>query len=70
MGDITRRQLIAKGAMATAGLLLIPSISFADISKTDQVSRSMTSPSFRCSVSTTEGNILPKNSINFFYIFL
>lgn len=58
MGDITRRQLIAKGAMATAGLLLIPSISFADISKTDQVSRSMTSPSFRCSVSTTEGNIL------------
>lgn len=36
MGDITRRQLIAKGAMATAGLLLIPSISFADISKTDQ----------------------------------
>lgn len=36
MGDTVRRKLIAKGAMATTGLSLIPSISFADISKTNQ----------------------------------
>lgn len=57
MGNITRRQLITKGALATAGLLLVPSISFADTSKNEQVSSSMISPSFRCTVSTKEWTI-------------
>lgn len=57
MGNITRRQLITKGVLATAGLLLIPSISFADTSKEEQVSSSMMEPSFRCTVSTKEWTI-------------
>ena len=44
--------------MATAGLLLVPSISFADTSKNEQVSSSMISPSFRCTVSTADGDVL------------
>ncbi|CDD60097.1 predicted protein [Eggerthella sp. CAG:298] len=61
MGNITRRQLITKGAMATAGLLLIPSISFADTLKEEQASSSMIGPSFRCTVSTTDGEVLLEN---------
>lgn len=58
MGNITRRQLITKGVLATAGLLLIPSISFADTSKEEQVLSSTMEPSFRCTVSTADGDVL------------
>lgn len=61
MGNITRRQLIIKGVLATAGLLLIPSISFADTLKEEQVSSSTMEPSFRCTVSTKDGKILLEN---------